>query len=338
MIVYMKRNAKILVFLLSGLILISSCNDNDEASPYADVIARPPFAKLTDSIRMEPSNDELYFRRAVLLNENGESLPALADFRKAWSLKKQEKYALGISTILAEDKPSEAISFLHDALKELPRSTLLRLSLVHSYDALNKTDEALAVCESILKENPTQVDVLKISADLLEKKGRVAEAIASLEKAYRLTPFDVQLNYMLALKYAEVKNNRVLSLCDSLIKADSLNMHAEPYYYKGIYYANINEKPKAFEMFDKAIRQDYTFLESYVEKGSLLFDMKKYNEALKVFNLLLTISPQYPDSYYWIAKCQQALGLKEEAKLNYQRAYGLDNTFRAAKDSADKLK
>ena len=66
--------------------------------------------------------------------------------------------------------------------------------------------------------------------------------------------------------------------------------------------------------------------------------MKKNTDALKVFNLALTISPDYADNYYWIAKCQQALGLKEEAKLNYQRAFGLDQGFKAARDSANKLK
>ena len=66
--------------------------------------------------------------------------------------------------------------------------------------------------------------------------------------------------------------------------------------------------------------------------------MKRYPDALKVFNLALTISPKFADNYYWIAKCQQAMGQREEAKLNYQRAYGLDNTFIAAKDSAGKLK
>jgi hypothetical protein len=32
------------------------------------------------------------------------------------------------------------------------------------------------------------------------------------------------------------------------------------------------------------------------------------------------------------------MGQKEEAKLNYQRAYGLDNSFTEAKEAADKIK
>lgn len=334
----MNRTAKITVFCLAVLMVISSCNDNDPSSPYGELLDQAPFAKLTDSIRNTPDNDDLYFRRAVLLNENNFPEPSLADFKKAWSLKKEEKYALGISTLLLESKPDSALAFLNNALKDLPNSLLLRISLARAYDKKNEINAALNACDLILNLNPQQVDVLKLKASLLGKKGKNEEAITTLEKAYNLTPFDVELNYMLALRYAENKNQKVLSLCDSLIRADTLEQHAEPYYYKGIYYSNINDKNKALQLFDEAVKRNYNFLEGYVEKGSILFERKQYNEALKVFNLLLNISPDYPDSYYWIGKCQQATGQKEEARLNYQRAYGLDNTFKEAKDSADKLK
>jgi tetratricopeptide (TPR) repeat protein len=181
------------------------------------------------------------------------------------------------------------------------------------------------------------VDVMKLKSSLLDKKGDSTGSVSILEKAYSLTPFDVELNYMLALKYAESKNSRVLNLCDSLIKKDSLSIHAEPYYYKGIYFSNIYDKAKALNMFNSAIQHDYYFLDAYVEKGAILFEQKKFNEAMKVFQLVHTISATFADAYYWMGKCQQALGQKNEALTNYQRAYGLDKTFKEAKDSADRI-
>ena len=336
----MYKSAKITAFLVLLLTGISSCHDNssDPSSPYSDILNSPPYKNITDSIRQAGSDDQLYFRRAVLLNENNQPDPALADFKKAWSIKKTEPYALGISTLLVDSKPEEAISFLEEALKALPNSTLLRLSLAHAYDARQQTDNALAVCNDILQHNPMQVDVMKMKATLLDRKGETAGAVAVLEKAYSLTPYDIELDHMLALKYADTKNSKVLALCDSLIKADSMDVHADPYYYKGIYYSNTGDSQKALALFDEAIRTDFNFLEAYIEKASLLFDMKKYGEALKVLNLLLNIKADYPDTYYWMARCQQALGQQADAKVNYLRAYGLDNTFTSAKDSADKLK
>ena len=324
--------------IIGGLIVISSCNNKSSSSPFGEILNQAPYDGLTDSIKQQPKNDELYFRRAVLLNTNNLPEPALADFKKAWSLKKDEKYANGLSNMLLDKRPDSAILFLNQALLELPNSFLLQLTLARSYDAQNKTDEALKVCNDILQKNPDQIDLLKMKAELLSKKGNNTEAISILEKAYRLTPFDIDLNYELAYKYAESKNAKVISLCDSIIKKDSLNLHAEPYYYKGIYYSNMGDKTKAISLFEAALQHDYYFLNAYIEKGRALYDQKKFNEALKTFQLASTISATFSDAYFWTGKCQEALGQKEEAKLNYQRAYSLDKTFTEAKEAADRIK
>jgi len=333
----MKYFAKILVTAACSMTIISSCNDNSSATPYDEILEQKAFAAITDSIKKDPSNDQLRFRRAVLLNTNNFPEPALADFQKAWSLKKEEKYALGISTLLLEKKADSAILFLQEALKEIPRSYLLRLSLARGYTATNKNKEAMAICDEILSQKPDLADVIKLKADLLDKENQTAAATRLWEQAYQLAPFDVELNYILALRYAEAKNPRVLALCDSLIKADTEGRHAEPYYYKGIYYANITDYVKALSSFDEAIKHDFYFLDGYIEKGSLLYEMKKYEEAIAVFNLALTISPSFADAYYWIAKCQEAMGKKEEAKVNYLRAFELDKTMKEAREAADSL-
>ncbi|HEX4876291.1 MAG TPA: tetratricopeptide repeat protein [Chitinophagaceae bacterium] len=333
----MNKLAKIVSIVIPLLILISSCKDKGNTSPYGELLIQSPYAGISDSIKRDPSNDELYFRRAVLLNTNNLAEPALADFKKAWSIKKDERYAFGIGNLLLDRKPDSAILFLEEAVQELPASHLLQLTLARSYDAGNKTEEALAVCDIILKQNPQQVDALKMKAALIDKKGNAAEAIALLEKAYSLTPFDAELNYELAFKYAETKNAKVLGLCDSLIRKDSLKIHAEPYYYKGIYYSNTGHKAAALTQFNEAIQHDYYYLNAYIEKGRIYFDQKKYTDALKVFELANTISATFPDAYYWMGRCQEAMGQKEEAKLNYQRAYGLDDSFTEAKEAAGRL-
>ncbi|HEX7903658.1 MAG TPA: tetratricopeptide repeat protein [Chitinophagaceae bacterium] len=325
------------ILFIVVVLWIAGCNNESESSKFDDILKQPPYSSLSDSIQKQSGNDDLYFRRAVLLNKNSFPEPALADFQKAWALQKKEQYAFAISTILADKKPDSAIVFLTSAIKELPQSILLRISLARSYEAVNKTDDALRITNEILQRNPQQVDVLKMKAGLLGKKGNDAEALTLLEQAYSFTPYDVELNYVLALRYAETKNPKVLSLCDSLIKKDSLHLHADPYYYKGIYYSNINDKGMAITFFNQAIKTDYYFLNAYIEKGSILYEQKRFTEASDVFNLVMSISPKFADAYYWLAKCQEAMGQKEEAKLNYQRAYGLDKSFTEAKEAAEKI-
>jgi tetratricopeptide (TPR) repeat protein len=334
----MNRIAKVFTRIICGLILIISCNDKGTDSAFGEILIQAPYAGLTDSLKQQPKNDDLYFRRAVLLNTNNLPEPALADFKKAWSLKKDEKYAFGISNLLLNKNPDSALLFLNEAILELPNSFLLQLTLARSLHAQNKTDGALKICDEMLQKNPEQVDVLKIKAELLDKKGSTAEAISVLEKAYWLTPYDIDLNYELAYRYAENKNAKAISLCDSLIKIDSLNLYAEPFYYKGLYFSNINDKARALSLFNQAIQHDYNYLNAHIEKGRVLYEQKKFAAALKTFELANTISPKFPDAWFWMGKCQEATGDKENARINYLKAYGLDNSFGEAKDAADKLK
>ena len=319
-------------------ILFISCNNPENPSPYEELLSQPPYSSLTDSIHQRPADAELYYHRGVLLAKNNNRPPALADLKKAWSLNKKEKYAMGISNILLDDKPDSAISFLQEALQALPQSIPLQLNLAQAYSDQQKTEEALKVCNKIIQQQPNQADALVLKSDLLETTGDTAGSIRELEQAYRFAPFSEDLCYNLAFKYAETKNPKVLTLCDSLQQADSLNEKAPPYYFRGLYYSNINEKVKALSFFDQAIQHDFYFKNAYIEKGKILFDQKKINGAWQVFNLAARVSPTFPDAYYWMGKCQEALGQKAEAKLNYERAYGLDKTFTEAKEAAERLR
>jgi tetratricopeptide (TPR) repeat protein len=40
----------------------------------------------------------------------------------------------------------------------------------------------------------------------------------------------------------------------------------------------------------------------------------------------ITMKKPVPEVYYWIARCYEATGDKENALENYQRAYALDKT------------
>ena len=324
------------VLLISVIVVLTSCGGGSDSSPFSEVLSQQPYAVLTDSIKDQPKNDDLYFRRAVLLNRNNFPEPALADFQKAWSLRRFEKCAFGIANILKDKHRDSAVIFLNQALRELPQSYLLRVTLARSYDALNKTIDALKTCNQLLASYPNSTEVLLLQSDLLEKRGDTIRSIASLEKAVAVAPrYDLALR--LGYKYAETKNPKVISFCDSLIKVDTLHLRADPYYIKGDYYSNIGEQAKAIQLFDETIRRNYNYLNAYIEKGKILLEQKKINEASKTFQLCNTIDPAFPDAYYYIGKCQEAKGQKEEAKLSYEKAYSLDKTFAEAKEAADRL-
>lgn len=301
-------------------------------------LSQPPYNKLTDSIDRAPKDAGLYYRRGSLLYSNGEMQLAENDLRNAWRLDAQEEYALRLTSILKQKNADTAIAFLQEALKKVPGSIGLHILLAKGYESKNQMDKASAICDDLIKQYPGQLDALMLKSELLRQQNKNSEALAILERAHSYAPGDVDLVHQLAFEYAETKNPKVLLLADSLIKVDVEKRHAEPYYFKGLYYENTGNWKEAVKYFDEAIQHDFNFLDAYMDKGQTYYDQKKYAEALKTFQLTTTVFPSESLPYFWLGKTQRAMGNKNEARLNYQRAYGLDKTFTEAKDSADRLK
>ncbi|HZI01078.1 MAG TPA: tetratricopeptide repeat protein, partial [Flavisolibacter sp.] len=106
---------------------------------------------------------------------------------------------------------------------------------------------------------------------------------------------------------------------------------------KGLYYENMGNTAEALKQMDAAISHDYYFLDAHMEKGQILYNEKRFADALKAFQLANTISPSFAEGFYWLGKTKEAMGNKAEAKLDYQRAHGLDKTMLDAKTAADKI-
>jgi tetratricopeptide (TPR) repeat protein len=321
--------------LTALLFVLSACNNDDTTDNT--VLSQPPFDKLTDSISQQPKNSDLYYRRGGLLYSNNQMDLAENDLRKAWQLDPKEEYALSVITVLKQKNTDSAIAFLQEALKKLPGSISLKVGLARGYQQKQQWDKALAICDTVISHYPNQLDALILKSEVLKAQNKNAESLATMEKAYSYAPFDKDLSYDLAYDYADAKNAKAISLSDSLIKKDSSETVARAYYIKATYFSNIGNNDEAIKNYDASIAHDYNFLDSYRDKGQLLYNQKKYDAALKTFQLALKVSPATAEFYFWMGKTQEAMGNKEEAKLNYQRAYGLDKTMTEAKEAANKI-
>jgi tetratricopeptide (TPR) repeat protein len=195
-------------------------------------------------------------------------------------------------------------------------------------------NEAMAIAQKMIADHPENLDAAELQYDLLLAAGRESEAIFYMEKAYALAPYDVALSEKLLFAYAELKNAKALALADSLINVDANQRHAEPYFAKGVYYSNTGNPAAAIKQFDEAIQHDYHYMPAYINKGIVYYEQKKYPDALKTFDLAMRVDPSYADSYYWTGKTYEAMGNKEEARLNYLKA---GNTYYDQKEYEDAL-
>lgn len=215
-------------------------------------------------------------------------------------------------------------------------SLSVQIGRARNYQEAGQYDKAVAIADQMLQKYPGQLDALGIKADILKEQGRQQEALALLEKAYRLQPRDKETAYNLAFEYAEAKSPKALSLTDTLIKYDKTETVARAWYIKALYYNKIGNEKEALRYYDSSQTADYNFLDTYLDKGQLLFRQKKYEQALKTFAIGQKFSPGTGIFYLWIAKSQEALGQKADAKMNYERAFALDNGLTEAKEAAER--
>ena len=216
-------------------------------------------------------------------------------------------------------------------------SLSVQISQARTFQEAGQHEKAMAIADRMLQKYPGQLDAIGIKADILKAQGKKGEALALLEKAYSLQPRDKETVYNLAYEYAEAKDPKTLALTDTLLKYDKTETVARAWYIRASYYKNIGNEKEALRYYDSSNLADYNFLDTYLDKGQLLYKQKKFEKALRTFATGQKFSPGTAEFYFWVAKTQEALGQTADAKMNYERAYALDKTYAEAKAAAGRL-
>jgi len=326
--------------MLSLCLSATACNGHGNNTKEEDaILKKPPFAALTDSINENAADKAgLYFRRGDLLSRNDRHELAANDYKKAWELHPDETTGLRYaSTLSIISRPQEAIRLLEDCRKKFPGNPGFANMLADLYLQVGQTKHALQLYNDMLRADSSDFEAWYEKGLLEEKTQDTTGALASLRRAFTLQPVNTYA-LELAYIYAMTRNAASIGLCDAVLQKDSTHELVDPMFIKGIYYANIGQTKQAIVQFDSCIRRDWKFTDAYREKGIILFHQAKYAEALEVFQMSVKVSNTYPDGYFWIGRCYEATGHKEEATLFYQRALALDKDFTEARDRIQRLK
>ena len=296
----MKQFRTILVCIV--LCALAACASSVDRTDQ--VLDRPPYAVWTDSIRQFPRQSLYYYERGRLFVKNNDSTHAVHDLEQALAIAAEPDYAIVLSSFwLDHGQPDSARTVIRPALGRFPYNQLLRGNLFTAFFGESRFDEAMRVSDTALHYDSTSAGNWYNHAMAQDALKDSAGALRSLEHAYRLDSVDATLTYELANRYADAGNPAALAICDRIIhQQENTQKKPDPYTIKGIYYANVGKSTEAIACFDQSIAIEYTFLQAYLEKGSLLFKLHRYADALKVFNLSTTVDNTFADGYYWTGR------------------------------------
>jgi len=328
-----------LCLLLMIVLTNSACKNkrNDRDTPASAVENNPNYKSLNDSIGKFPEDASLYLRRAVRLTQENAHELAYDDFQKAWTLQPLIETALPLASNLAIlGRHAERIRLLEKINQQNNSNPQVRRLLAEAYAGYGKPEQALLIYNDMIAKDSLDPETFYEKALLLEQLKDTAHAIAALQKAYSMQSVDTY-GLELAHLYAEQRNPKALEICNSILRRDSAFLLIDPFFIKGIFFANTKQYPKAIAQFDSCILRDWKTTDAYLEKGRAYFHMGNFNEALKTFNMAITVSNTDPDAYYWLGRCYEAQHKKEDAIISYRKALSLDQNFIEAKQRMDAL-
>jgi tetratricopeptide (TPR) repeat protein len=234
--------------------------------------------------------------------------------------------------------PGDSLAMLRGLVEKYPDSLEARALLSQWLERNQGVDSALRPILQGLALDSSQPFLYNRKAILMLLKGDTATAIRDLLRSLNLEPEQTDVHLELGFLYAAQKNKNALVVADFLLsQAEEPLLKSQARYMKGIYYTNAGMKKEALASFNEVIINDYTFLDAYMEKGILLYNDKKYADALKTFDKALTVSNTNAECYLWAAKCLEAMGRKAEALDFYKKTVGLNAGLKEAEEAVDRL-
>jgi tetratricopeptide (TPR) repeat protein len=328
-----------LYLLLMMVLTNTACKNkkNDLGTPASAVETNPFYRSLNDSISQFPTDASLYLRRAVRLTQENAHEMAYDDFQKAWALQPSLENALPLAANLSIlGKHADRIALLETLNHQYSSNPQVRRLLAEAYAGFGKPEQALLIYNDMIAKDSLDPETLYEKAILLEQLKDTVQAIVALQKAYAIQSVDTY-GLELAHLYAEQKNPKALEICNFILKQDSAFILIDPFFIKGIYFANMKLYAKAIAQFDSCILRDWKTTDAYLEKGRAYFHMGNFNEAMKTFSMAITVSNTDPDAYYWLGRCYEAQHKKVDAINNYRKAIALDRDFIEARQRIDLL-
>ena len=228
---------------------------------------------------------------------------------------------------------------LKTQISQYPDSIELYDKLIDEYAHEKAYSNAVAWTDSVIKRNPEENFLYWMSrGDLQRQAGNYTDAIYSYNYYLKKYPDDEQVLLNLANAQAEAGHPATLLLTSRILNEfPTAENRIDAYFINGIYYSRSRKYDSAIASYDQAILNRNTFWEAHLEKGITYFDAGQVDKALKTFQLLQQANPSYPDAYYWMGKCYEAIKDKATALKNYEAAYSLDKTFADAKLKVDSL-
>ena len=284
------------------------------------------------ALEINPGYAKVWNNKGAALNDLGKLQEAIDCYDRALEINPMDAsiwYNKG-TALNKLGEYQEAIDCFDKALEINPVDASIWYKKGAALDNLSKPQDEMAYFDRALEINPSDAGAWNNKGAYLEKLGKHQEAIDAYKNFIKFAPLER------AELVANVKNliKQLEAQLESKAKTeknykDKLE-DAEAWYNKGIILDDLDRLQEAIDCYDRALEINPRLAKAWNNKGIALYDLGKHQETLSCYDMALEINPRYAEAWYNKGVTLYDLGKHQETLSCYDMALEINPRYAEA--------
>lgn len=337
----MKKYIYILLIIFISCICFTGCNHNSGSDTDNNDAANDSLTidNISEDIRKDPANADLFFRRSQLFFENQQIDEAINDLTIAIKLDSlaPDQYIRIAEYHLLKGNSGKAKDMLERCISLIPENTnaLVGLAKIHLY--VKQYDESMNVLLKAQKINEHLPDIYFIKGLIYKETFDTIRAIDNFQITVDKEPGCYEAYMILGDLYSKLKDKLAI---DYFNNAKQLVPESiEAYYNSGMYYQDNGKYDQAIAEYKSIIQDiDSTFAYAHYNIGYVHMEyFKEYDKAIACLTRAITSDDQYAEAYHNRGYCYEQQKKFKQAREDYRKALDIIPNYQLSIDGLNRI-
>ncbi|MBP5452106.1 MAG: tetratricopeptide repeat protein, partial [Treponema sp.] len=212
-------------------------------------------------------------------------------------------------------------------------STANRLMMDRARSAVLSRDFTLAarLYKNLLKEDPTNKELLSALGDLYQRSGNDSQAIPLYNQIVQANPNDVVALNNLGSIYRRLKKyDESIAVLEKAVIVDESNV--QTFYNLGFTYKLMGKNESAIQCFNTVVEENPNDVLAYNHLGAIYAAEREYDKSIASYQRGLKVDPNHPILHLNLAQCYEKVGSLDLAVNEYEAALRSKPGWRDATD------
>lgn len=280
-------------------------------------------AGLTEKIGLNPTDPDLYYKRALYFIDQADYSLALADLKSVFMM--DTNNAIYFNTLgevyleLKQIEPAEGAFEKAISVNDQYAPAFINRGKMHFYK--KDYDDAFVKLNQGLKLNPNKPEGYFWKGMIYKETGNAKLTVSNLQTAIEQDP-DYYPAYMeLGLFYLAEKDEQALAYFTNALRVDSNS--TEALYGRAYTYQNYKRMDEAKADYRSAIAKDSLFADAWFNLGFIAYDEQKYDSTVLCMSRANLINPLMINALQFRSNAYEKLGEIDLALSDMERVAAL---------------